>query len=185
MLAGSVFLFLLVMTLFFVVTRKGAMMKRVSARSWIIGGGLVLPLPILIALTGYALYQGERLIGTHDDRTPMRIEARGRMWTWDFHYPDLPGISATANVLHIPAGQPIEILLTSSDVIHSFWVPRLGGKIDAIPGHVTRLRIEAGRPGSYGGVCAEYCGAGHAGMDFRVIAHDAEEFERIMSGNIR
>jgi cytochrome c oxidase subunit II len=64
----------------------------------------------------------------------------------------------------------------SSDVIHGFWVPRLGGKIDAIPGHVTVVRLLADRPGRFGGLCAEYCGPGHPDMSFVVEAHDAAEF---------
>jgi len=81
------------------------------------------------------------------------------------------------NELHIPANTPVDIYVTSSDVIHSFWVPRLAGKIDAIPGHTSVLRLEADEPGDYRGQCAEFCGRGHAHMQFRVSAHSKTDFE--------
>ena len=95
---------------------------------------------------------------------------------------DEPGAPSTFDVLHIPVDRPVEVMATSTDVVHSFWVPQLGGKIDATPGHAARLRIMADRPGHYGGVCAEYCGTGHSGMRFRVEAHDAEDFRRLAAG---
>jgi heme/copper-type cytochrome/quinol oxidase subunit 2 len=76
-------------------------------------------------------------------------------------------------VLHIPAGRPADLVITSTDVIHSFWIPRLAGKMDAIPGHTNRLRIVADAPGTYRGECAEYCGVGHKNHGFTVVAHDA------------
>jgi len=77
---------------------------------------------------------------------------------------------------HMPAGTPVDILVTSQDVIHAFWIPRFAGKIDAVPGHVNRLRIQADQPGRYAGQCNEFCGLGHAGMRFDVIVHRPEEF---------
>jgi cytochrome c oxidase subunit 2 len=96
------------------------------------------------------------------------------MWWWEVRYP-APGIVA-ANELHIPAGQPVRLEMTSADVIHSFWVPRLHGKRDLIPGISTTFWIEASEPGVYRGVCAEYCGTQHANMAFDVVAHAPEEF---------
>jgi len=87
-----------------------------------------------------------------------------------------------ADILDIPAGRTVEIMVTGTDVIHSFWVPRLGGKIDAIPGTTNRILIRADVPGRYGGVCAEFCGTGHAGMDFSVIAHDRDAWAAIEAG---
>ena len=78
---------------------------------------------------------------------------------------------ADANELHIPVGRPVVLELRSADVIHSFWVPHLSGKMDMIPGRTNLLRIEAAKPGQYGGVCAEYCGRAHALMGFVVVAH--------------
>ena len=87
----------------------------------------------------------------------------------------------TKNVLHLPAGTPVDIVVTSQDVIHAFWVPRLAGKIDAVPGRVNRLRIQADQPGRYEGLCNEFCGLGHAGMRFTVIVHRPEEFSAALA----
>jgi cytochrome c oxidase subunit 2 len=86
-------------------------------------------------------------------------------------------------VLAIPVGRPVDVRVTSTDVIHSFWVPRLAGKIDAIPGHVNVIRISADRPGVYRGQCSEFCGTGHATMDFRVEALTEEEFSRFLAAS--
>jgi len=85
------------------------------------------------------------------------------------------------DVLHIPAGQPVDVLVTSSDVIHSFWSPRLAGKIDAVPGHENVVRLTADRPGTYRGVCAEFCGVGHTDMHFSVVAHPPEEYAQALA----
>jgi cytochrome c oxidase subunit 2 len=74
----------------------------------------------------------------------------------------------------------VDFAVTSGDVIHSFWIPRLGGKIDAIPGHINTIRLMAERPGQYGGVCAEFCGEGHSAMRFSVEAHGATGFEDVL-----
>ncbi|HYD82403.1 MAG TPA: c-type cytochrome, partial [Opitutus sp.] len=83
----------------------------------------------------------------------------------------------TANEIHVPVGRPVHLQLRSADVIHSFWVPRLHGKRDLIPGRDTSLWIRADREGEYRGVCAEFCGHQHAHMQFVVVAQPAEEFE--------
>lgn len=103
------------------------------------------------------------------------IEVTGHQFWWEVRYPDL-GI-VTANELHIPVGQPVKILLTSADVIHSFWVPQLHGKQDLIPGHVNTHWIQADRPGAYRGQCAEFCGVQHALMAFWVYAEAPTDFE--------
>jgi cytochrome c oxidase subunit 2/cytochrome aa3-600 menaquinol oxidase subunit 2 len=99
------------------------------------------------------------------------VGAEGRQWAWRFTYADAPN-RVTASVLHIPAGRPVDVEVTSADVIHSFWVPRLAGKLDAIPGHVNVLRIEADAPGDYAGVSSEYSGPGYTDHGFTVRAHD-------------
>ena len=78
--------------------------------------------------------------------------------------------------MHVPVGRPFEVQVTSRDVIHSFWAPKLGGKIDAIPGQVNVIRLQADAPGAYRGQCAEFCGRGHAMMDFVLEAHSAEDY---------
>ncbi len=174
MLAGSSILFVLVMTLFLLVIQRPGWGTSVSPGRWLVLGGLVLPAVVLLPLIAYALIAGESLLPL-PGHAPPRIEAVGRQWTWTFRYPD-HGAVETRNVLHIPAGTPIDILVSSQDVIHAFWIPRLAGKIDAVPGHVNRLRIQADQPGRYAGQCNEFCGLGHAGMRFDVIAHRPEDF---------
>ncbi|MGH2350349.1 MAG: cytochrome c oxidase subunit II, partial [Chloroflexota bacterium] len=99
----------------------------------------------------------------------------GHQWWWEFQYPEL-GVT-TANELHIPVGVPINLELESADVIHSFWVPHLAGKTDAIPGRVNRLWFLADEPGTYNGQCAEFCGIEHALMRMLVIAESQSEFD--------
>lgn len=179
MLAGSAVLFILVMGLLAATYLWPQRLSGLSATQWIVGGGLILPIPVLIVLTGTALVLGEQLLP--QGSAPVRAEAHAERWSWHFAYPDAPGF-ADDEALHIPAGLPVDIAVTSADVIHSFWIPRLGGKIDAIPGHSNTIRLEASEPGTYWGVCAEYCGPGHETMVFKVIAHGADDFAQLMTG---
>jgi len=177
MLAGAAVLFLLVMALLGIAFMKHAAGPRLPAWFWLAGGGLVLPALVLTPLILYAIWSGDRLVLHAGTDAPLRIEVTARQWQWDIAYPEAAGRARTSvNVLHIPAGRTVELLITSADVIHSFWVPRLAGKIDAIPGHINTLRLEAAAPGLYRGVCAEFCGVEHAGMNFAVEAHDAADY---------
>lgn len=97
----------------------------------------------------------------------LKVQVTGHQWWWEYKYPDL-GIT-TANEMHLPVGKPVQIAITSADVIHSFWAPRLGGKRDAIPGHVNHIALRADSVGDYSGQCAEFCGASHANMGLRVL----------------
>ncbi len=174
MLAGSVVLFALVMVLFALVMRRPGWGSGVSPGRWIVLGGLVLPALVLMPLVAYGLIVGERLLPLAG-RTPQRIQAEGRQWVWTFRYPDSDGVE-TVGTLHLPAGVPVDITVSSLDVIHGFWIPRLAGKIDAVPGHVNHLRILADKPGRYEALCSEFCGLGHAGMRFVVIVDPAADF---------
>jgi cytochrome c oxidase subunit 2 len=98
----------------------------------------------------------------------LTIEVIGHMWWWEVRYPDHE--VTTANEIYIPAGQPVNIRLTTNDVIHSFWVPELNGKIDMIPGKTNTLWLQAAEPGIYRGLCTEFCGLQHAKMQYLVIA---------------
>lgn len=175
---GSAALFALVMALFVLAYLRTEWIARITPMQWIVGGGLVLPIPILVLLTGAALVLGEQLLP--HGAAPVRIAAQAERWNWRFAHPD--GTSEVADTLYMPAGQPVDIVVTSADVIHSFWVPRLGGKIDAIPGHENVIRLEADEPGVYWGQCAEYCGEGHDGMRFRVEALSADDFAARAAG---
>lgn len=108
--------------------------------------------------------------------TALRVEVSGRQWWWEFRYPDL-GI-VTANEAHVPVGQQVSFELHGPDVIHSFWVPQLGGKRDVVPGRVNRVTLTPQAPGEYIGQCAEYCGASHANMRFRVFVHARADWDR-------
>jgi len=108
----------------------------------------------------------------------MRIAATGHQWWWEFGY----GGTKTANELHIPVDTPVELDLTSVDVIHSFWVPELGPKMDMLPGTTNHLRLLARRTGSYDGQCAEFCGIEHAWMRLRVVVQSQTDFDRWLSG---
>lgn len=178
MLIVSLLIFSLVIGLFLAIVLVPGFGRRIAAQSWIVGGGVALPLPILFVLTLYAFWQGEHLLRGGGSLSPdtIRIEALATQWNWQFGYPGLPGAPLTHGTLHIPVGRTVEIAVTSEDVIHSLWIPRLGGKIDAVPGHTTFLRLRADTPGRYGGQCSEYCGTGHAGMRFEVVAHAPEDY---------
>ena len=107
-----------------------------------------------------------------------RITVVGERWWWRVFYTDPEGRKIeTANELRIPAGRPVALELTTNDVIHSFWVPRLAGKLDMIPGRVNVLTVEAREPGISRGQCAEYCGGAHALMSFYVVAMPEAEFQ--------
>jgi cytochrome c oxidase subunit 2 len=110
----------------------------------------------------------------------MRIAATGHQWWWEFSYAGV----ATANELHIPVDTPIDLELTSTDVIHSFWVPELGPKMDMLPGVTNHLRLFARRTGSYDGQCAEFCGVEHAWMRIRVVVQSQTDFDRWLSGQV-
>lgn len=155
--------------------------RTVSLRLFIIGGGLVFPMVLLSFATVYGVVLGERITGARE--TPaLTVTATAQQWRWQFTRQSAGGSVSRADILDIPAGQTIAVMVVSTDVIHSFWVPRLAGKIDAIPGMSNRILIRADVPGRYGGVCAEFCGVGHTGMDFTVVAHDADAWAALESG---
>ncbi|WP_322515189.1 cytochrome c oxidase subunit II [Rhodopseudomonas palustris] len=175
MLIGAVGLFVLVMgLLLWTFVRRGD--GTASPKLWLVGGGLVLPALVLTPLLGYGLLTGERLLA-YPATDALRVDVEAKQWQWTFRYPGQGGGRISVNELHIPAGRPVDLRVSSADVIHSFWIPRLGGKIDAIPGHVNLIRLSAARPGIYRGVCAEFCGTGHTIMDFSVTAHDAGDYD--------
>jgi cytochrome c oxidase subunit 2 len=105
----------------------------------------------------------------------LEIKVIAHQWWWEFQYGDKDHI-ITANEMHIPAGVPIRLTLQSADVIHSFWVPQLGGKRDVVPGQLNELTFEASVPGMYPGQCAEFCGESHANMRFRVFVDTPQQF---------
>lgn len=184
MLAGATALSLLVFVLLLLAFLRRGSERRTSPTLWIGGLGVAMPIVVLMALVGYALMLGERIIAPGISGTVV-IEATGRQWSWEFSHPTSEGMQVTHNELHMPAGQPVVLRIAAVDVIHSFWVPRLAGKMDAIPGHVNVMRIQAAQPGEFEGQCAEFCGSGHSGHLFRVIAHDEAGWAAFQRGETR
>lgn len=181
MLGGATLVYLLVMALFALVMLRRDIAARISPERWLIWGGLVLPTVAIIPLVAYALVTGERLLPL-GATPPVRIEAEADQWRWTFRYPEAgQGAGETIGVLHLPAGVPVDMVVTSRDVIHAFWVPQLAGKIDAVPGHTNILRLQADEPGLYQGQCNEFCGTGHTTMRFDVIVHPVSEFSAALA----
>jgi len=127
------------------------------------------------------------LAETPEDPNLVNVRVIGHQWWWEFQYPEL-GI-VTANEIHLPVDQPVHLEMTSEEpaasgvdknaipVAHSFWIPRLAGKQDVLPGRTTRMTIQAEDPGIYLGQCAEFCGLSHANMRLRAIAHTEQDFD--------
>lgn len=144
----------------------------------IIGGGVVFPTVALAMLLMFAIPP----IGTLADRAQpgnLTVVVSGEQWWWRIQYRRASGqVVDLANQLHLPVGQRVDIRLTSSNVIHSFWIPSISGKVDMIPGRITHLSLEPSRVGTFGGVCAEYCGTSHALMAFDVTVMEPAAFEQ-------
>lgn len=138
-------------------------------------GGAAIPAVVLIATAVLTVMATMSTRGADARQDALHIEVVGRRWFWDVTYTDTGVV--TANELTIPVDRPVELTLESGDVIHSFWVPELAGKQDMIPGTTNRLEIEASETGTFWGVCAEFCGAQHAGMGLAVIVLDGPEFD--------
>jgi cytochrome c oxidase subunit 2 len=135
------------------------------------------PALLLIGLFGITVTRlGDLSQLPTNDPNALRIAVTGRQFQWEFDYGDT-GVKST-NLLRIPTGRPLLFEVTSLDVIHSFWVPDMYGKIDANPGRINRITFSAREPGEYRGVCAELCGAGHAGMLFRVEALSPTDWQQ-------
>ncbi|MCW8195837.1 cytochrome c oxidase subunit II [Proteobacteria bacterium 005FR1] len=149
-----------------------------GGKGWILWGGVALPVTVLTSLFVVTVVTLNMLPGDREEPA-LAVKVTAHQWWWevDYLYDDLPQRFSTANEIHIPVGQPVRIELISSDVIHSFWIPKLHGKIDAIPGHTNALIVEAEEPGVYRGECAEYCGVQHAHMRFVVVAQPPEEYQ--------
>lgn len=151
-------------------------------KSWVFFGGFLVPTVILatvfvMTLKTMAAYP----MGDNEMHMPHAdIAVTGHQWWWEIEYQygsDHDRV-VTANELHIPAGRPVDIELNTRDVIHSFWVPRLHGKVDLVPGFANRIRLQADEPGLYRGECGEYCGPQHAHMILLLQADAAADFDK-------
>ncbi len=144
---------------------------------FILVGGLFVPTAILAVVAVYTVRTMNDILPTSG---VVHIHVAGERWWWRVDYPDL-GIT-TANEVHVPVGERVDISLTSDNVIHSFWVPQLNGKADLIPGQTNHLSFTATTAGTYRGQCAEFCGLQHAHMAFLVIADPPATFQQWASG---
>ncbi len=144
-------------------------------------------LPALILLgVAIATVVGVFRLAEKPSEDALRVQVIGQQWWWEYRY-DLDRDGAyddvtTANDLVIPAGREVDLSITSRDVIHSFWAPRLNGKRDAVPNRDHPWRLEAERPGEYVGQCTEFCGLSHAEMRIKVIALTTGQFDRWADG---
>ncbi len=145
------------------------------------GGGLV-PLILIGAITFFLVADLSAFDG-HPPDDAVNVRITGHMFWWEIEYMD-DGFS-TANELHVPVGQPVNIELESADVIHSFWVPQLHGKLELVPGRTNHLTIQADAPGSYDGYCAEFCGVQHTNMRLIVTAQMPDDYQEWVGGQQR
>lgn len=184
MVSGATVIWLIVTGLLLYAIYGHPPENRRQAGMLIIGGGVVVPTVVLAVLLTFGLSLLPDLVAPAPNDA-LEIHVTGEQWWWRNHYTHFPSIGtaettepiAVANEIHLPVGEVVEFRLTSADVIHAFWIPALGGKVDMIPGRTNRLRLEPTRTGVFRGVCAEYCGASHALMAFVVVVEEKHEFE--------
>ena len=175
MLAGSVVVWLAVLAIAWHAMRRRAPADARRAHWLILVGGVATPTVVLGALLAWGLALMPQLRAAVPPGA-LQVAVSGEQWWWRVHYPDA-GVD-TANEIRIPVGRPVALTLDSPDVIHSFWVPALAGKVDMMPGRSNTLVLQADRAGTYRGACAEFCGASHAQMRLLVVAMPADGFER-------
>jgi cytochrome c oxidase subunit 2 len=175
MTIGSLMVWVAVVVIAIYTIRVGESHSQHSANLLILGGGVVAPIVVLGALIAY----GMPLVPTVLKRgaeSGFAIHVTAKQWWWRVQYRTPEGLIETANELRLPVGDRVELELASPDVIHSFWVPSLAGKMDMIPGRLTRLALEPTQTGTFRGACAEYCGASHALMAFSVVVMEPAAF---------
>lgn len=151
--------------------------SRRKAAISIIGGGVLFPTVILTALLAYGLSSLADLVAPAPDDA-VNISVVGYQWWWRVQYETDDGTVELANEIHLPVDRPVAFHLESGDVVHAFWIPSLGGKVDMIPGRATRLKLAPTKTGVYRGVCAEFCGSSHALMAFPTVVESPEAFTR-------
>lgn len=160
-----------------------------GAERWVVGGGVVFPAVVIVALSGLTVWVLDADSPPAGDDPALTVDVIGHQYWWEIRYRSPgggpgstvadggPGSIVTANELVLPVGRSVQLELTSDDVIHSWWVPELGPKRDLVPGRTNHLRFTIDEAGDLRGQCAEYCGAQHARMAFLVHAVPADEFD--------
>ena len=151
---------------------------KLTSEKSIVWGGIVFPVVTLTALLiyGFLILKAGGTLAQAEN--PVRISVVGEQWWWRVIYRHDDGhTTESANELRIPTGRPIEIELSTADVIHSFWIPAYAGKVDMIPGRTNILHFIADKPGIVTGQCAEYCGGAHALMSFYTVAMTPSDYD--------
>jgi cytochrome c oxidase subunit 2 len=153
-----------------------------ALRRLVVWGGAVIP-AIVLAFVLVATVDAMDDIPDRARTDALQVEVVGNQWWWEVRYPD-HGVT-TANEIHLPADRDVEVHLTSADVIHSFWVPRLAGKLDVLPDSTNTLLLRASEPGVHRTQCAEFCGLQHAKMGLYVVVEPEDAFSRWLEANAR
>ncbi|MGY6553318.1 MAG: cytochrome c oxidase subunit II [Wenzhouxiangella sp.] len=176
MIFGTLFFMLLMSVLWLqAVYRPSERTRTLDSRTVLIWGGLAMPLAVITLLLIYGVRSGHSMLPIGQPDGEVRVTAY--QWFWEFEYDTDDGETFTLiDELHLPVGQRIDVHVGTNDVIHSFWVPALAGKIDAIPGRINTIRLHPTRIGEFRGQCAEFCGVLHAHMAFEVTVHTAESY---------
>jgi cytochrome c oxidase subunit 2 len=178
MLVGATIVFAVVMVLVLVaVLRRHAGRSSGGdrgAKSLVLAGGLVAPVLVLSLLFAFTIRTLPATSAPKPGSTALTVDVIGHQWFWEVRYPGTEAV--TANEIHIPARTRVRLEVTTADVIHSFWLPRLNRKIDLIPGRTNSIVLDADEPGVYRGQCAEFCGLQHANMAFFLHADPPSRF---------
>lgn len=179
---GTVVLFIVLTAAWLAIYGSARIRQRLSGSAAVIAGGIAFPAITLTALLAYGIWLTHANTAGLRAAGAMSIEIVGEQWWWRIYYIHNGQRVSAANELRIPAGRPVVFDLKTADVIHSFWVPNLGGKVDMIPGRTIQLALQADRPGIFRGQCAEYCGGPHALMAFEVVALQPQDFDVWLAG---
>lgn len=157
-------------------SRRGRYVGWAAGRSVVVAWGVAIPILVFLTILFYSVGVG-RMFGTESMKDALTVHVTGKQWWWQIRY--MKGsdvVAATANEIHLPAGTPVRFKLSSNDVIHSFWVPNLSGKMDLIPGRTNEIWLRADHEGVWRGQCAEFCGVQHAHMGLEVVAESPAKF---------
>jgi len=176
MVAGGLAIWLGVVALALFYSRPHEAAPNRSRDRWlIVGAGVVFPIVVLTLLLGYSLAMIPPMVARAPEGS-LVIEVTGEMWCVRYERPGQDHV-VLANEIRLPVGQPVQFRLSSDNVIHSFWIPALGGKMDMIPGRATHFTLRPTRTGVFAGACAEYCGTSHALMRFYAEVMEVHAFE--------
>jgi cytochrome c oxidase subunit 2 len=163
--------------------RPGHVAKQFHSHNFLELTWTVIPTLMVVSFSVLSWQKLDFINNTRGGDVGMVIQAEGSQWQWTFSYPHedryklIDGsFLRSSEELHIPIGTKVRVELSAKDVIHSFWVPSIGGKKDAVPGRATELWIQADKPGTYKGQCLEFCGDGHADMLITLVAHTPGDF---------